>query len=64
MTEQDDGEEGSAFDKLRERYRQEQQKRIRTDGMAQWRELGEELTRTHSSTRASRGTRWSKTRPS
>ena len=43
MTEQYDGAERSAFDKLRERYQQEQQKRIRTDGMAQWRELGEEL---------------------
>ena len=43
MTEQDDGAESSAFDELRERYRQEQQKRIRVDGMAQWRELGEEL---------------------
>jgi cation diffusion facilitator CzcD-associated flavoprotein CzcO len=43
VIEQDNGAEGSAFDTLRERYRQEQQKRIRTDGMAQWRELGEEL---------------------
>ncbi len=43
MTEQDNGAEGSAFDKLRKRYRQEQQKRIRPEGMGQWRELGEEL---------------------
>ena len=43
VTEQDNGAEGSAFDKLRKRYRQEQQKRIRPEGMGQWRELGEEL---------------------
>jgi cation diffusion facilitator CzcD-associated flavoprotein CzcO len=43
VTEQDIGEDGSDFDELRKRYQQEQQKRIRTDGMAQWRELGEEL---------------------
>ena len=43
MTQQYDGPEGSELDKLRERYRQEQQKRLRADGMAQWRELGEEL---------------------
>ena len=43
MTEQATAQKASAFDELRQRYRQEQQKRIRTDGMAQWRELGEEL---------------------
>ena len=43
--EQDNGTGGSSIDELRERYRQEQQKRIRPDGMAQWRELGEELDR-------------------
>jgi cation diffusion facilitator CzcD-associated flavoprotein CzcO len=43
VTEQDNGAESSAFDKARKRYQQEQQKRIRTDGMAQWRELGEEM---------------------
>jgi cation diffusion facilitator CzcD-associated flavoprotein CzcO len=43
VTEQCDGAEGSAFDELRQRYRQEQQKRIRADGMHQWSELGEEL---------------------
>ena len=40
------GTEGSpSIDELRERYRREQQKRIRPDGMAQWRELDEELDR-------------------
>jgi len=37
--------EGSSVEELRERYRQEQQKRIRPDGMAQYRELGDELDR-------------------
>ena len=40
------GTEGSpSIDELRERYRREQQKRIRPDGMAQWRELDEDLDR-------------------
>ncbi len=43
--EQNGGAEGSSIDELRQRYRQEQQKRIRPDGMAQYRELGEELDR-------------------
>src|SRR5665213_1259241 len=34
-----------SIDELRERYRREQQKRLRPDGMAQWRELNEELDR-------------------
>lgn len=40
---QDDDRDGATLDELRERYREEQQKRIRADGMAQWRELGEAL---------------------
>ena len=43
--EQDSGAEGPSIDELRERYRQEQQKRLRPEGMAQCRELGEELDR-------------------
>ena len=43
--EENNGAEGSSIDELRRRYREEQQKRIRPDGMAQWRELGEELDR-------------------
>ena len=43
--EHNDGAGGSSTDELRQRYRLEQQKRIRPDGMAQWRELGEELDR-------------------
>ncbi len=43
--EENNGAEGSSIDELRQRYREEQQKRIRPDGMAQWRELGEELDR-------------------
>lgn len=39
------GAKGSSIDALRQRYRQEQQKRLRPDGMAQWRELGEDLDR-------------------
>jgi len=38
-------EDTPSIDELRERYRREQQKRIRPDGMAQWRELDEELDR-------------------
>ena len=34
-----------SIEELRERYREEQQKRLRPEGMAQWRELGEELDR-------------------
>ena len=37
--EQDDNAEGPPIDQLRERYRLEQQKRLRPEGMAQWREL-------------------------
>ncbi len=43
--EQNSGAQGFSLEELRQRYRQEQQKRIRPDGMAQWRELGEELDR-------------------
>jgi cation diffusion facilitator CzcD-associated flavoprotein CzcO len=39
--EQDDSEEHLSIDELRERYRAEQQKRLRPEGMAQWRELEE-----------------------
>jgi cation diffusion facilitator CzcD-associated flavoprotein CzcO len=35
----DHGAEDPPLDELRRRYRQEQQKRLRPDGMAQWREL-------------------------
>jgi cation diffusion facilitator CzcD-associated flavoprotein CzcO len=42
---QNDGVDGSSIDELRERYRQEQQRRLRPDGMAQYRELDEELDR-------------------
>jgi cation diffusion facilitator CzcD-associated flavoprotein CzcO len=35
----------ASIEKLRQRYREEQQKRLRPEGMAQWRELGEELDR-------------------
>jgi cation diffusion facilitator CzcD-associated flavoprotein CzcO len=34
-----------SIEQLRQRYREEQQKRLRPEGMAQWRELGEELDR-------------------
>jgi cation diffusion facilitator CzcD-associated flavoprotein CzcO len=37
--EQDKSAEGPPIDQLRERYRLEQQKRLRPEGMAQWREL-------------------------
>lgn len=37
--EQDSNAEGAPIDQLRERYRLEQQKRLRPEGMAQWREL-------------------------
>ncbi len=37
--EQDNSAEGPPIDQLRERYRMEQQKRLRPEGMAQWREL-------------------------
>ena len=43
--EQDSSGAGPSIDELRERYQQEQQKRLRPDGMAQWGELGEELDR-------------------
>jgi cation diffusion facilitator CzcD-associated flavoprotein CzcO len=37
--EQDNGGEGPPVEELRQRYRLEQQKRLRPEGMAQWREL-------------------------
>ena len=37
--EQDDGAAVPSIDELRQRYREEQQKRLRPEGMAQWREL-------------------------
>lgn len=37
--EQEESEEGLSIEELRKRYRQEQQKRLRPDGMAQWRGL-------------------------
>jgi cation diffusion facilitator CzcD-associated flavoprotein CzcO len=42
MMEQNESEDAS-IEELRQRYREEQQKRLRPEGMAQWRELGEEL---------------------
>ena len=45
MEQKSDNENGFSVDELRQRYRKEQQKRIRPDGMAQWRELGDELDR-------------------
>jgi cation diffusion facilitator CzcD-associated flavoprotein CzcO len=46
--EQDNGAEGPAIEELRQRYRLEKEKRVRPEGMAQWRELAdadEELDR-------------------
>ncbi len=43
--EQSGDSEPPSIDELRERYRREQQKRLRPEGMAQWRELNEELDR-------------------
>jgi cation diffusion facilitator CzcD-associated flavoprotein CzcO len=43
--EQDTSAEGPSIDELRRRYRDEQQKRLRPEGMAQFRDLGEELDR-------------------
>ena len=43
--EQESSGQGASIDELRERYREEQQKRLRPDGMAQWGDLGEELDR-------------------
>jgi len=43
--EQDPSEAAPSIDELREKYRQEQQKRLRPEGMAQFRELSEELDR-------------------
>ena len=43
--EQDDNTEDSSIDQLRQRYRLEQQKRLRPDGMAQYRGLTEDLDR-------------------
>ena len=45
MVEKSNSAEGSSIEELRQRYLQEQQKRLRPEGMAQWRELGEELDR-------------------
>jgi len=45
-----DGEMLASIDQLRQRYRLEQQKRLRPEGMAQWRELKnefEDLDRDH-----------------
>ena len=42
---QDNTPAGASFDELRGRYRIEQQKRLRPEGMAQFRELSEELDR-------------------
>jgi cation diffusion facilitator CzcD-associated flavoprotein CzcO len=42
---QDNKAAGASFDELRERYRREQQKRLRPEGMAQFGELTEELDR-------------------
>ena len=41
--EQDNTAEGPSIDQLRQRYRLEQQKRLRPEGMAQWRELKDEF---------------------
>src|ERR1700676_1055808 len=41
--EQDNTAEGPSIDQLRQRYRLEQQKRLRPEGMAQWRELKDEV---------------------
>ena len=43
--EQSSDAEPPSIDELRERYRREQQKRLRPEGMAQWGELSEELDR-------------------
>jgi cation diffusion facilitator CzcD-associated flavoprotein CzcO len=40
---QDNSDMGTPIDQLRERYRQEQEKRLRPEGMAQWRGLTGEL---------------------
>jgi cation diffusion facilitator CzcD-associated flavoprotein CzcO len=45
VVEKSNSAEGSSIEELRQRYLQEQQKRLRPEGMAQWRELGEELDR-------------------
>ena len=45
MMEQDSTTKGSSTEELRQRYELEKQKRIRPEGMSQWRELGEELDR-------------------
>ena len=42
---QENGGEELSIEELRQRYREEQQKRIRPDGMAQFHELNEELDR-------------------
>ena len=43
--EQDDSAAKLSIDELRQRYQLEQQKRLRPEGMGQWRELGEDLDR-------------------
>ena len=39
---QNDSEQSSSIDELRERYQLERQKRLRTDGVAQYRDLHDE----------------------
>jgi cation diffusion facilitator CzcD-associated flavoprotein CzcO len=41
--EQDQGAEHPSTEELRERYREERQKRLRPEGMAQWRDLSDEF---------------------
>ena len=43
MTEQDSREGGDSIEELRRRYRAEQQKRLRPEGMAQYRDLSDEF---------------------
>jgi cation diffusion facilitator CzcD-associated flavoprotein CzcO len=43
VTEQDSSPEGDTIDELRRRYRAEQQKRLRPEGMAQYRDLADEF---------------------
>jgi cation diffusion facilitator CzcD-associated flavoprotein CzcO len=43
MTPDNDSAQENSIEELRQRYLEERQKRIRPEGMAQWRELGEEL---------------------
>lgn len=43
MTEQDSSARGPSIDELRRRYQEERQKRLRPDGMAQYRDLSDEF---------------------